>query len=164
MQLTVGTVLAEAARAGRCRKRKVGAVLLDGGEVEVTAANGVPFAMRPCEEGGCIRCASPLPHGHGMSYDLCACLHAEEALLVKCLELRVRPNDLIVATSYQPCIMCTKWLVATKVGGVRYLEPWAVPEVESGLQGLTQEYRELQALFPYGCTAVEPETPLDRLR
>jgi tRNA(Arg) A34 adenosine deaminase TadA len=60
-------------------------------------------------------------------------------------------RDCLLVTSYQPCFMCAKLIVAGGIRGVRYSERWIVPENESGLVGLTQNYVALWNQLPAGC-------------
>jgi dCMP deaminase len=144
--------LDEVSQEGNCRKRKVGAALVDrSGEVLVAAANGTSRGMRRCDEGGCARCAATAGFPHRVGYDLCICLHAEEAVLVSAMRSRIHVDRLIVATSYQPCFMCAKLIVASGADGVLYIEPWQVPEEQAKLSDLRADYAALWDQLPGGC-------------
>src|SRR5487761_36235 len=96
--------LDEVGQEGNCRKRKVGAAILDSsGEVLAAAANGTPQGMRRCDSGGCVRCAVSGGFPHGVGYYLIICMNAEEAVLVSAMRSRINVGGLIVATNYQPC-------------------------------------------------------------
>jgi dCMP deaminase len=144
--------LDEVGQEGNCRKRKVGAAILEpSGEVLAAAANGTPQGMRRCDSGGCVRCAASGSFPHGVAYDLCICLHAEEAVLVSAIRDRINIEGLIIATSYQPCFMCAKLIVASGIDGVRYSDPWQVPEEQAQLPGLRADYAALWEQLPGGC-------------
>jgi dCMP deaminase len=144
--------LDEVGQEGNCRKRKVGAAILDrSGEVLAAAANGTPRGMRRCDSGGCVRCAASGTFPHGVGYDLCICLHAEEAVLVSAARHRVNVGGLIIATSYQPCFMCAKLIVASGLDGVLYDDPWQVPEEQAQLPGLRADYAALWEQLPGDC-------------
>ena len=150
---TITKHLDVAAQGGNCIKRKVGASILDAdGNVLAAAANGTLQGMPRCDKGGCVRCAAvsgQFPHGIG--YDLCVCVHAEQAVLISAMEQRCSVAGLVLATSYQPCIMCAKLIVAAGFDGVLYSEPWKVPEEKSELPGLRAEYAALWGRLPGGC-------------
>jgi dCMP deaminase len=144
--------LDEVGLEGNCRKRKVGTAILDpSGEVLAAAANGTPRGMRRCDSGGCVRCAASGSFPHGVGYDLCICLHAEEAVLVSAMRDRVTVGGLIMATSYQPCFMCAKLIVTSGLDGVLYDDPWQVPEEQAELPGLQADYAALWEQLPSGC-------------
>ncbi|MGH3298430.1 MAG: deaminase [Trebonia sp.] len=151
--------LDEVSQEGNCRKRKVGAAIVDrSGEVLAAAANGTPQGMRRCDSGGCVRCAASGSFPHGVGYDLCICLHAEEAVLVSALRSRTNVAGLIVATTYQPCFMCAKLIVASGIDGVLYDDPWQVSEEQAQLPGLRGNYAALWEQLPSGC---KPLTSLE---
>lgn len=149
---TVSDRLAAVGQAGNCRKRSVGAAILDlDGTVLVAAANGTPAGMRRCDDGGCVRCAAAHRYPHGVGYDLCVCVHAEQAVLISALRQGMSVAGRILATSYQPCFMCAKLIVAAGFSGVLYDEPWGVPEEQAELPGLRGDYASLWDQLPGGC-------------
>jgi dCMP deaminase len=144
--------LNEVGQEGNCRKRKVGAAILDrSGEVLAAAANGTPRGMRRCDAGGCVRCAASGSFPHAVGYDLCICMHAEEAVLVSAMHNHINVSGLIIATSYQPCFMCAKLIVASGIDGVLYDDPWKVPEEQAQLPGLRADYAALWEQLPGDC-------------
>jgi dCMP deaminase len=70
-----------AAKRSNCMKRKVGCVLVKDHRVVATGYNGTPRGLINCNDGGCARCNSASPCGHGL--DTCLCLHAEENALIE---------------------------------------------------------------------------------
>lgn len=140
---------------GNCVKRQVSAVIvaLDGA-ILAEAANGTPRGMRRCDSGGCVRCAVSGRFTHGLGYDLCVCLHAEQAVLISALKYGIKVDGLLIATSYQPCFMCAKLIVASGFGGVLYSEPWQVPEEQAQLPGLRANYASLWEQLPSGCSSL----------
>lgn len=143
-------------RAGNCRKRYVGAAVLDlDGTVLAAAANGTPAGMRRCDDGGCVRCAAASRYPHGVGYDLCVCVHAEQAVLISAMRQGIGVAGRILATSYQPCFMCAKLIVAAGFSGVLYDEPWGVPEEQAQLPGLRDDYASLWDQLPRGCQCLD---------
>jgi dCMP deaminase len=127
------------------------AIVASDGVILAAAANGTPQRMRRCDSGGCVRCASSSHFPHGVGYDLCSCVHAEQAVLLSALRYGIKVDGLFLATSYQPCFMCAKLIVAAGFSGVFYGEPWRVPEEEAGLPGLRADYAALWEQVPDGC-------------
>jgi dCMP deaminase len=157
---TVATVterLKAVGQDGNCIKRRVGAaiVALDG-TILAAAANGTPLGMRRCDSGGCVRCAVSNRFAHGVGYDLCICLHAEQAVLISALKHGIEVEGLLLVTSYQPCFMCAKLIVASGFSGVLYCEPWHVPEEQTQLPGLREDYASLWKQLPKGCQPWPP--------
>lgn len=148
--------LATAGKTGNCIKRKVGAALVSpAGDILLAAANGAPLGMKRCDEGGCVRCAAARNYPHGVGYDLCVCLHAEQAVLLAAIDKSIDISRCSLATDYQPCFMCAKLIVGARFRGVFYVEPWSVPEAESNLPGLAGNYASLWEQLPEGCVRVE---------
>ena len=140
---------------GNCRKRRVSAAILaPDGTILAAAANGTPPRMRRCDSGGCVRCAASSRFTHGLGYDLCVCLHAEQAVLISAFKHGIKVDGLLMATSYQPCFMCAKLIVASGFGGVLYCEPWRVPEEQAHLPGLQADYASLWEQLPSGCSSL----------
>jgi dCMP deaminase len=148
--------LAAVGQTGNCIKRKVGAaVISQGGGMLLAAANGAPSGMKRCDEGGCVRCAAARNYPHGVGYDLCVCLHAEQSVLLEAIDSNIDISQCYLATDYQPCFMCAKLIVGSRFRGVFYVEPWNVPELESNLPGLAGNYASLWDQLPEGCVRVE---------
>jgi dCMP deaminase len=147
-------VLHDVAAQGTCRKRRVGSLIVQNERILLSAANGTPPGMPTCLDGGCIRCANGAAFDHGMGYDLCICLHAEEAVLAKALLTGISLKGSMLVTSYQPCFMCAKLIVASGIHSVRYVEPWRVPEVEDRLPGLAEQYERIWEALPGGCLSL----------
>jgi dCMP deaminase len=149
--------LDDVGRDGNCVKRKVSAAILTpDGTVLAAAANGTPPGMRRCDSGGCTRCAVSNLFASGIGYDLCICLHAEQAVLISALRKGIKVDGLLLATSYQPCFMCAKLIVASGFDGVLYSEPWRVPEEQAQLPGLRADYGSLWEQLPRGCRPLAP--------
>lgn len=141
------------AKKGTCRKKLVGTLILIDGEVAIRATNGPPAGFPTCIDGGCLRC-SLTDFAPRMSYDLCICVHAEDAAIAEAARLGIGIEGAQLITSYQPCIMCAKLLSVAGIGAVSYLEPWFAPEKESGIHGLGRQYERLWKNLPGGCTLI----------
>jgi dCMP deaminase len=145
-------------KEGNCLKRQVGAAILaESGSILAVAANGTPSGMPRCDSGGCVRCAVSTPVAR-IGYDLCICLHAEQAVLIAALTYGIEVKGRFLATSYQPCLMCAKLIVAARLRGVLYAEPWRVPEEEYQLPGLRADYTLLWKQLPGGCQPLKSLT------
>lgn len=126
---TIISILEKVSRRGTCQKRKVGCVIIRSSKVLLTAANGMPNGLQlSCEGGDCPRCKKTNKFKHGLYYDLCFCLHAEERAIANAAKKGISLEGAILYSSYQPCIMCIKQIFQSGIIGIRYLESWNVPE------------------------------------
>ena len=107
-----------------CSRRKVGAVIVDARNyILSTGYNGVPSGFTHCTETPCAGAFA----GSGAELDRCQALHAEQNALAR-LE---RPFD--AATMYcttEPCVACTKLILATSITKVVFLETYPASGAE----------------------------------
>jgi dCMP deaminase len=101
-----------------CLKRKVAAVMVRDRCVIATGYNGTPRGAKNCNEGGCPRCSSLVPAGHGL--DDCLCNHAEENAVAQAAFHGVSVRDATLYCTYSPCLHCTKLLINAGVREVVY--------------------------------------------
>jgi dCMP deaminase len=145
--------IARIAKTGNCQKRQVGCAILSATSenVLVEASNGMPTQSGlSCEGGDCPRCRTNLRFPHGAGYDLCFCLHAEERSISEAARCGISLEGAILYSTYQPCIMCLKLIIQVGITGVRYIEQWALPDTEWGLDGIKETYERLASGFPKG--------------
>lgn len=110
------------ARRGTCRRRQVGAVLVDErGHVLATGYSGVPAGLRHCLDHPCAGADAP----PGESLDLCLATHAEQNALVQC----TRPEQIFTCyTTASPCVHCVKMLMNTPCLRIVFREEYPHPE------------------------------------
>ncbi len=103
---------------GTCRRRRVGAVLVDAEHrVVSTGYNGAPSGMGHCLD---IPCAGAnLPSGTGL--DLCEAIHAEVNAVAYAPDVR-RIDTAYVTTA--PCVNCTKLLLGTSCKRVVFIQDY----------------------------------------
>ena len=94
----------DVARKSNCRRRQVGAVIVYGDVTIVTASNGTPPGMTPCNQDGCERCLSDTPSGG--SYDSCLCMHAEQSAIADAARLAKSTQGATLYCTLRPCIPC----------------------------------------------------------
>lgn len=111
-----------ASERGECRRRQVGAVLVDSrNRVRGVGWNGTIDGLPNCLEGAC-------PRGHkskeevppGTPYTDCIATHAEENLLRNTAKEHVK--DSIVYVSEEPCERCITLLKASGVAEVYWTD------------------------------------------
>jgi len=98
-----------AATRSTCLRRKVGAVIVKDRMVLSTGYNDTPRGLPNCGEGGCARCASEVPSGHG--HDTCLCLHAEQNAILQAAYHGVAIAGGTLYCTHQPCLICAKMIV-----------------------------------------------------
>lgn len=136
---------------GECKKRKVGSLIVLNDEVLVEAYNGMPEnSGLSCLDGDCPRCRTEIEFPHGVGYDLCFCLHAEEKAIAKAAQQGISTEGTLLYSSYQPCIMCLKKISQSGIVGVRYVEPWTIPNASWGISELESTYQTLADSLPFG--------------
>ena len=143
-------VLVEIERDSQCLKRAVGAFVELGDGSIYQGSSAVPQGGQPCPEGGCARCASTFNFGHGRGYELCVCLHAEQAALATCALASRSPEGAVLYSSYQPCLSCLKEIVGYRIHEVRFRDPWVMPVDVSGSIDPAHHYASLTSLLPAG--------------
>lgn len=132
-----------------CKGRHVGAVLVLANGGLVIGANGSPAGHLRCEDGGCHRCANPEQYPRGVGYDVCTCVHAEEACVAAGAKSGLAVDGSRMFSTMRPCRECTKLMINAGVKGVWYEDDW-IPQNEQQAQA----YLELQSAFPLGVNQV----------
>jgi dCMP deaminase len=95
-----------AAMHGRCSRRKIGAVIINGaGDVIAQAANGTPFSMKSCLENPCPGANVPAGSGNAGCYGT----HAERNALLQCNASEVHA----IYCTKAPCRDCVLMLLNT---------------------------------------------------
>jgi dCMP deaminase len=149
----------EVARLARkhadCKGRHVGAALVLPNGAVILGANGSPVGRPRCEDGGCYRCAhrddGTFPPG--TAYDICTCVHAEEACLILAAREGIKVEGATIYSTMRPCRECSKQLLQAGVVAA-YYEVDLVPQDAAQLAA----YVELQNAFPAGVHQLVPET------
>lgn len=164
------TMAYAASQRSSCRKRKVGAVIVDSkGNVISSGFNEVPESERPCTEiyNGCYRshCRDELVKslesqglvaaGKGDALkeelrrrfkmlDVCRALHAEENAIVNLARngRSVPLGECTLYTTTYPCRLCANKIVNLGIRRVVYLEPYPDEEAKAILGSINAEFFE----------------------
>lgn len=112
------------AELGTCRRRKVGAILVDRrNRVLSEGYNGSPPGEPHCLDTPCagVNC----PSGTGL--ELCDAIHAEQNALKEC----TRPDDVhTVYCTDSPCVTCVKQLAGTGAMRIVFAREYPHPEAK----------------------------------
>lgn len=126
------------AERSNCIRRQIGAVIVKDFNIISTGYNGTPMGVTNCCDGGCPRCASDVPSGHGV--DTCICCHAEENAICFAARHGARTNDSVLYSTTRPCFGCLKKSIQAGVVKIYYVEPYDyADELEEVYQKLVAE-------------------------
>jgi dCMP deaminase len=133
------------ATRSNCARRHVAAVIVKDHRIISTGYNGTPRGIENCFEGGCPRCNSDTPSGHGL--EECLCCHGEENAIVQAAYHGISVKDGILYTTYSPCLLCAKMIINAGIKEVVYRDRYSIDETsmlllqKSGIivRGLHQE-------------------------
>jgi dCMP deaminase len=121
---TMILVAVELGRRSTCRRRAVGAVLVDAlGRILSTGYNGTPMGDVHCLDQPCP--GADLPSGVGL--DQCHAVHAEINALLFCPDV-MKIDTCYVTTS--PCTLCLRALLNTSCHRIVYDEVYSQEAIE----------------------------------
>jgi dCMP deaminase len=151
------------AQRSPCIRRKYGAVIVKNDAIVSTGYNGPARKVINCFEVGCIKDLQNLPHG--MAYEDCPGVHAEENAVVNAARngsnvlggiLYIagidREEKLVEAT---PCLRCRRILINAGIekvvirkedGGIKYIntQEWVSEDTKTYLEKLTRIKEEIK--------------------
>ena len=113
-----------AASRSNCSRRHVAAVLVRDRRIISTGYNGTPRGVRNCSDGGCPRCNSDTPSGHGLGD--CLCCHAEENAIVQAAYHGIAVKGATLYTTFSPCLLCAKMIINAGIKEVVYAERYSI--------------------------------------
>lgn len=120
-----------AASRSNCSRRHVAAVLVRDRRIISTGYNGTPRGVRNCSDGGCPRCNSNTPSGHGLGD--CLCSHAEENSIVQAAYHGISVKGSTLYTTYSPCLTCAKMIINAGIVEVVYHKHYSIDDVSTAL-------------------------------
>lgn len=101
-----------------CLRRQVGAVIVKENRILTTGYNGVPPKIEHCSTKGCLRQKLNIPSGE--KHELCRALHAEQNAIIQAAKNGVSIEGATIYVTHQPCIICTKLIMASGIKRVVY--------------------------------------------
>ena len=120
-----------AASRSNCSRRHVAAVLVRDRRIISTGYNGTPRGVRNCADGGCPRCNSNTPSGHGLGD--CLCSHAEENSIVQAAYHGISVKGSTLYTTFSPCLTCAKMIINAGIVEVVYHKRYSIDDVSTAL-------------------------------
>ena len=119
------------AARSNCSRRQVAAVLVKECRIISTGYNGTPRGVRNCSDGGCPRCNSDTPSGHGLHE--CLCSHAEENSIVQAAYHGIAVKGATLYTTFSPCLQCAKMIINAGIVEVVYHQRYSIDDVSTRL-------------------------------
>lgn len=101
------------AERSTCRRRNVGAVIVNDRQILSTGYNGAGAGLKDCLELGCLR--DEMNISSGRNYETCRAIHAEQNAVVQAARYGVRIEGATVYCTHSPCILCAKMLVNARI-------------------------------------------------
>jgi dCMP deaminase len=106
------------AKRSTCLRNKVGAVIVRDKRILSTGYNGAPRDMEHCLEIGCIRDQQNI--ASGTRHELCRAVHAEQNAIIQSALHGVSVEGATLYCTHQPCILCAKMIINSKIKRVVY--------------------------------------------
>jgi len=106
------------AKRSTCLRNKVGAVIVRDKRILSTGYNGAPRDMEHCLEIGCIRDKQNI--ASGTRHELCRAVHAEQNAIIQSALHGVSVEGATLYCTHQPCILCAKMIINSKIKRVVY--------------------------------------------
>lgn len=110
------------AERSTCLRRHVGAVIVKNKKILATGYNGAPSGIKHCIDVGCLRKELNIPAGE--RHEICRGTHAEQNAIIQAATFGVDISDGIVYSTHQPCFICTKMLINSKIAKIIYKEEY----------------------------------------
>jgi len=109
-------------RRSTCLRICVGAVIVKNGRILSTGYNGAPHGFEHCLDIGCIREQQHV--AHGTRHELCRAVHAEQNAIIQAALHGVSIEGATVYCTHQPCILCTKMIINSRIKRVVFLNAY----------------------------------------
>lgn len=101
-----------------CLRNEVGAVIVRDKQILATGYNGAPSGTEHCLDIGCIRIKENIPSGK--NHEKCRAVHAEQNAIIQAAIHGVNIAGATLYCTHQPCILCAKMLINSKIVRVVY--------------------------------------------
>lgn len=101
------------AKRSTCLRNQVGAVIVKDKRILSTGYNGAPRNLEHCLDIGCIRQQNNI--ASGTRHELCRAVHAEQNAIIQAALHGVSIEDATVYCTHQPCILCAKMLINSRI-------------------------------------------------
>jgi dCMP deaminase len=110
------------AKRSTCLRNRIGAVIVRDKRILATGYNGAPRDLAHCLDIGCIRQQQNIESG--TRHELCRAVHAEQNAIIQSALHGVSIENATLYCTHQPCILCAKMIINSKIARVVYLNPY----------------------------------------
>ncbi len=110
------------AKRSTCLRNHVGAVIVRDKRILTTGYNGAPSNMEHCLDIGCIRQKNNI--ASGTHHEKCRAVHAEQNAIIQAALHGVSIEGATLYCTHQPCILCAKMMINSKIERVVYSIPY----------------------------------------
>ncbi|MEA1985026.1 MAG: cytidine/deoxycytidylate deaminase family protein [Euryarchaeota archaeon] len=110
------------AKRSTCLRNQVGAVIVRDKRILTTGYNGAPSNMEHCLDIGCIRQKNNI--ASGTHHEKCRAVHAEQNAIIQAALHGVSIEGATLYCTHQPCILCAKMMINSKIERVVYSIPY----------------------------------------
>ena len=111
------------ARRATCRRRAVGAIIVQDRRILTTGYNGAPSGVRHCLDIGCLREQLNVPSGE--KHELCRGIHAEQNAIIQAALHGVSIRGATLYCTNLPCSICAKMIINAGITTIYYESGYA---------------------------------------
>ncbi len=101
------------AKRSTCLRNHVGAVIVRDKRILSTGYNGAPRNLEHCLDIGCMREQQNI--ASGTRHEMCRAVHAEQNAIIQSALHGVSIEDATLYCTHQPCILCAKMIINSKI-------------------------------------------------
>jgi dCMP deaminase len=134
-------IASDVATRSTCLRNQVGSVIVKDKRILSTGYNGAPSGMDHCLDIGCIRIIEKIPSG--TRHEKCRAVHAEQNAIIQAAIHGVNITGATLYCTHQPCILCTKMIINSKIERVVHGESYPDKEAIEFLEQAGIELRKL---------------------
>jgi dCMP deaminase len=115
------------AKRSTCLRNHVGAVIVRDKRILSTGYNGAPRNLEHCLDIGCMREQQNI--ASGTRHEICRAVHAEQNAIIQSALHGVSIEDATLYCTHQPCILCAKMIINSKIKRVVFANNY--PDTEA---------------------------------
>ncbi len=115
------------AKRSTCLRNQVGAVIVRDKRILSTGYNGAPRNLEHCLDIGCMREQQNI--ASGTRHEICRAVHAEQNAIIQSALHGVSIEDATLYCTHQPCILCAKMIINSKIKRVVFANNY--PDTEA---------------------------------
>jgi dCMP deaminase len=130
------------AKRSTCLRNHVGAVIVRDKRILSTGYNGAPRNLEHCLDIGCMREQQNI--ASGTRHEICRAVHAEQNAIIQSALHGVSIEDATLYCTHQPCILCAKMIINSKLKRVVFANNYPDTEALRFFESAGVEVRSFQ--------------------